>query len=262
MLEYVKEYDLSQEYSLFFQIQGKTCKTNFERKHIPTTLVEDKEGVYGFIDQFLIDHPDIKSISFSDGVSLYQLNLFDYMRDTYGGDKYDVEQPLRRSKTGHYYVFGEQPKGPTNLPWEEYKPKIDSVEEGARRSLSSDLFIISANGISMSGEIISIDGMGNRVAGMIFGPKHVLVIAGRNKIYPNEEIAMAMIRNKVAPLTYIRHMNKHYTKLQDLPCLKIGKCVNCIHDSSACRNIVVVRGQTNGHKDRIHLLLVNQDLGI
>ncbi len=261
MLEYVKEYDLSLEYSDFFHIQGQTCKKNFERRHIPTHLLENKEEVYSFIVDFLQSHQDIKTIAFSDGVTLYQLDLFDWMRGAYG-DQYNVNQPLKRSKTGHYYVFGDQPKGPTNLPWEEYKPKIDSVEEEARRALNSDLFIISANGISMNGEIISIDGMGNRVSGMIFGPKHVIVIAGRNKIYPNEEITMAMIRNRVAPLTYIRHMNKHYTQLQDLPCLKIGKCVDCIHDASACRNIVVVRGQTRGHKDRIHLLLVNQDLGI
>ena len=261
MIEYVKEYDLSQEYSDFFHVQSKTCKKNFERRHIPTAILEDKEGVYAFIDSFLLEHPDIKSIAFSDGVTLYQLDLFDFVRDTYG-ESYDVDQPLRRSKTGHYYVFGEQPKGPTNFPWEEYKPKIDSVEEAARKALNSDLLIVSANGISMNGEIISIDGMGNRVSGMIFGPKHVMVIVGRNKIYPNEEIAVAMVRNRVAPLTYIRHMNKHYTQLQNLPCLKIGKCVDCVHDASACRNLVVVRGQTNGHKDRIHLVLVNQDLGI
>lgn len=159
-------------------------------------------------------------------------------------------------------IFGEQPQGPTHFPEEEYKKKVETIEASARKALTSDLMIISANAVTMNGEIISIDGMGNRVSGMMFGPKHVICIVGRNKIYPNEEVAMAMVRNRTAPLTYIRHMNKHYNRLQDLPCVKKGKCFNCNHDYSACRDFVVVRGQTRGHSDRIHLVLVNQDLGI
>lgn len=125
----------------------------------------------------------------------------------------------------------------------------------------SDLLIISANGITLNGEVISIDGLGNRVSGMIFGPRHVVCIVGRNKIYPNEDVAMAMIRNHVVPLTYLRHINKHIASFNDVPCVKLGKCVDCMHEYSSCRNIVVMRGQIKQHKDRFHLVVINEDLG-
>ena len=74
-----------------------------------------------------------------------------------------------------------------------------------RASLLSDVFIIGANAITMKGEIVSIDGEGNRVAGMMCGPKHVIVVVGRNKICLDLDEALKRIRNVAAPLNYIRH---------------------------------------------------------
>ena len=65
----------------------------------------------------------------------------------------------------------------------------------------------------------------------------------------------------MAPLTYMRHINKHFSNFNECPCVKIGKCANCSHDSSACRNVVIIRGQNNIHRDRIHLVVVDEDLG-
>jgi len=125
----------------------------------------------------------------------------------------------------------------------------------------SDLLIVSANAITLHGEIVSLDGLGNRVGGMIFGPRHVLVIVGRNKISTDVETALTRIRNEVAPMTFIRHNLKHHTNFFDLPCLKVGRCMDCSQPQSACKDLVIVRGQNNRHKDRIHLIVVNKDLG-
>lgn len=178
-----------------------------------------------------------------------------------GGGIYDVNQPLKRGKNGHYAVFGDQPRIRRRLPEEEFKRLNDEWYEGCRRSLMSDLLIISANGITLDGEVLSIDGLGNRVSGMLFGPRHVLCIVGRNKIYPNEETAMSIIRNHVVPLTYLRHINKHSASFNDVPCVRMGKCVNCKHEYSSCRDIVVMRGQIKQHIDRFHLVVINEDLG-
>lgn len=148
-----------------------------------------------------------------------------------------------------------------NLPYEVWKEKNDSWYDGCRESLLSDLLIISANAVTMDGEIISIDGLGNRVAGMIFGPKHVICIVGKNKISTNEESALDRIHNYVVPMTYTRHMMKHSDSFQDVPCVKMGKCVNCYHEYSSCRNVVVMRGQIKQHKDRLHLVIINKHLG-
>ena len=111
------------------------------------------------------------------------------------------------------------------------------------------------------GEIVSVDGLGNRVSSMIFGPKHVIVIVGKNKITTDLDAALNRVHNYAAPLTYIRHANKHYTKHENLPCVKLGRCVNCSNLESACMNTVIVRGQIHHHADRIHLIVVNKELG-
>ena len=260
MLEYVDELDFSQEKSAFFQVQGQLLKKNFEKRHIPTTLVGGVNEVYDFINQFIIDRPYIHDIAFSDGVTLYQLDLFNWVKSHFK-EGFNINEPLERSKTGHYVIYGEREKGYKNIPYDEWKELSSQWYDNVRKSLLSDLLIISANAITLNGEIISIDGLGNRVSGMIFGPRHVICIVGRNKISTDIDAAMNRIHNYVAPLTYLRHINKHFSNFNDCPCVKVGKCANCNHDSSACRNVVVIRGQNNIHKDRIHLLVLDEDLG-
>ena len=195
------------------------------------------------------------------------MDLFNWINNTYSehrteeGDKYSIRQPLKRGESGHYAVFGKQPREKMQLPYSEWKKINDEWYDGCRQSLISDLQIISANAITLNGEVISIDRLRNRVSGMIFGPRYVLCIVGRNKIYPNTDVAISMIKNHVVPLTYLRHINKHLASFQDVPCVKLGKCVDCMHEYSSCRNIVVMRGQIKQHRDRFHLVLINEDLG-
>ena len=140
--------------------------------------------------------------------------------------------------------------------------EVLNVVESMRASLLSDVFIIGANAITMKGEIVSIDGEGNRVAGMMCGPKHVIIVVGRNKICLDLDQALKRIRNVAAPLNYIRHINKHHNRYNDLPCVQRGKCFDCTHPRSACRKIAVIRGEVEFNADRIHLLVVNNDLGL
>lgn len=177
------------------------------------------------------------------------------------GGKFTINQPLKRGLNGHYAIYGEQPPGKLHLPKEEFDILYEQWYENCRQSLLSDLLIISANAITLNGEIVSIDGLGNRVAGMMFGPKHVICIVGRNKIVTNVDFALEKIHNYVAPMTYIRHINKHHASFQDVPCVKVGKCFNCNHEYSSCRDVVIMRGQIKQHKDRLHLLVLNKDLG-
>lgn len=124
-----------------------------------------------------------------------------------------------------------------------------------RETLLTDLFVIGANAITMNGEIVSIDGTGNRVAGMIFGPKKVINIADKNKIVKDLDQALYRIRNITAPLNYIRHINKHHNRFDEIPCVKLRYCVDCSHPRSGCYNTVIVRGAVEINKDRIHLII-------
>lgn len=254
----VNECDFTQENSLWFNIVGGVISKNFGKRNIQVHLCDDEDAIKSLIKEFVATHPDIKTIAFSDGVTLYQLNLFDWVRDEFHG--YNVLQPLRRLKDGRYYSFKDHEMGEF-LPQEEYDKVINEWYEGCRQALLSDLFIISANAITLHGEIVSVDGLGNRVSGMIFGPRHVLVVVGRNKVVTDVDAAQNRIRNYVAPMTFIRHNTKHHTSFTDLPCLSIGKCADCSQPQSACRDIVIIRGQNKRHKDRIHIALINQNLG-
>lgn len=155
-----------------------------------------------------------------------------------------------------------------NLPESSTCPETNTtaewgtVVEAMRQTLLSDVLIIGANAITLKGEIVSIDGSGNRVAGMMFGPKHVIIVVGANKICMDLDEALKRIRNVAAPLNYIRHINKHHNRYDELPCVQKGKCFDCVHPRSACRKIAIMRGEVEFNADRTHLLVVNDNLGL
>lgn len=256
----VDETNLVEEFDAQFDHQFRFLKDKFESRRINCYPAYSMENVQDIINQFIIKREYIKEISFSDGVTLYQLGIFDFIREKFGAT-HSINEPLERSDSGHYKIYGVQPKGRMNLPYDEWREKHEIWYDNVRKSLSSDLLIIGANAITLNGEIVSIDGLGNRVSGMVFGPRHVICIVGKNKITTNIEAAMDRIHNIAAPLNYIRHAKKHYTNHEILPCVKRGKCFKCSNPESACMNIVVVRGQIHYNEDRIHLIVVNQNLG-
>ena len=137
---------------------------------------------------------------------------------------------------------------------DRYKQGIskDERNELLRQGLLSDYFITSTNAISMDGALYNIDGTGNRVAAMIFGPKNVLVVCGLNKIANDEVDAINRVRNIASPANAIR-LNK------DTPCTKLGYCVNCNSPQKICSSFVKI---DNSHvKDRIHIIFVKEELG-
>ena len=121
-----------------------------------------------------------------------------------------------------------------------------------RNCLMSDWFITGANALSLEGEMVNIDGMGNRVAAIVYGPKHVLVIAGMNKVMDTLEDAMTRARSVAAPINKQRFGN-------DTPCAFTGSCTDCLSDGCICNQILVTR---NCRPDgRIRFILVGEDLG-
>lgn len=122
-----------------------------------------------------------------------------------------------------------------------------------RDALLSDVFLTSTNAITMDGELVNIDGMGNRVAAMCFGPGKVIVIAGANKIVRDEEAAIARIKTDACPPNCVRLLKK-------TPCAATGKCGDCkIPGQTICSYTVTTR--FSAIPDRIHVILVNENLG-
>ncbi|HIU25786.1 MAG TPA: lactate utilization protein [Candidatus Copromorpha excrementigallinarum] len=122
-----------------------------------------------------------------------------------------------------------------------------------KKALRSDVFLSGLNAVTMDGEIVNIDGTGNRVAGIIFGPDKVILAAGANKIVPYEKDAVDRIRSDACPANCIRLGKK-------TPCAFSGKCADClIKGNTVCGHIVTTRfSATDG---RIHVVLINEALG-
>lgn len=133
------------------------------------------------------------------------------------------------------------------------KDKFSVFEETIRESLHSDIFLTSANAVTRDGKLVSTDGVGNRVAGMIFGPRKVILIVSRNKIVDDTDKAMHRIRNSVAPIHAA-------TKQKKLPCVATGRCTDCNAPQRIC-NITVILEKKPQLAD-ISVILVNEDLGL
>jgi len=115
-----------------------------------------------------------------------------------------------------------------------------------------DYFFMSSNAISLDGQLINIDGRGNRIACLITGPKNVIIIAGMNKIVTDVTSGMERVRNMAAPPNVVRLGQK-------TPCAELGKCANCLVDDCICCQIVITRkSQVPG---RIKVILVGEELG-
>ncbi|MGN1023194.1 MAG: lactate utilization protein [Lachnospiraceae bacterium] len=116
-----------------------------------------------------------------------------------------------------------------------------------------DYFLMSTNAITMDGELVNIDGNGNRVACLITGPSHVFVVCGMNKVAPDLESAVLRARNLAAPANCLR-VGRTKT-----PCLTTGRCANCLSEESICNQFVITR--RSGVRGRIKVFLVGESLG-
>jgi hypothetical protein len=132
-----------------------------------------------------------------------------------------------------------------------------------REVFFADVFITSANAITLDGRLVSVDGHGNRVSAMIFGPKKVIFVVGANKIVKDIDEALARVHNIAAPTNAMRHYLKHnMPEGSELPCVKLGHCVDCYHHERPCRYTAIIEGSGSMDPGRINVVLVGEDLGI
>ncbi len=124
--------------------------------------------------------------------------------------------------------------------------------EAMLKGYDADFFLSSANAMTQDGIIVNIDGNSNRVSCIAQGPKHVIFIVGMNKICDDIDGAMKRARNVAAPINAQRFG-------LDTPCSKTGTCMDCKSPDTICCQFLITR--FSRHKDRIHVILVNDFLG-
>ncbi len=118
--------------------------------------------------------------------------------------------------------------------------------------LGSDYFLCSCNAITEDGVLLNIDGNSNRVAAIAYGPKHVIMVVGMNKVAKDEEAAMYRARNIAAPV------NAQRFEL-NTPCKTTGSCADCKSVDSICCQFLMTR--FSRHQGRIKVILVNENMG-
>ena len=148
---------------------------------------------------------------------------------------------------------------------------LDRYEEGAdteeifRKAFSADYYLASANALTEHGEVYMVDGHGNRIAATVFGPKHVILICGRNKLVRNLREAIYREKTVATPKNCERLDKKSY-------CRYNGSCLKPEMDEdhlmcawycpdSICANTMILGKQNSSNRGRIHIILVDEDLG-
>lgn len=141
-----------------------------------------------------------------------------------------------------------------NQVWSHWNvPEGMSKDEVLLKAMVTDAYLCSVNGLAESGEIINIDGTGNRVAACLFGHKRLYYVVGKNKIAPTYDEALNRARNIAAPLNAKRLGRK-------TPCAVDGKCHDCNSPERICRGLTVHWKAMMGLHTEV--LLVNEDLGL
>jgi hypothetical protein len=128
--------------------------------------------------------------------------------------------------------------------------------ERRRKALTADVFLSGANAVTIDGKLVFIDGIGNRVAGLLFGPKRVIIAAGANKIVGDAESGIQRIKEVAAPLNAKRHSFHN-------PCGTSALCINCRGELKMCRQTVIIDGETPGiyPETHTHVVMVGESLG-
>lgn len=141
-----------------------------------------------------------------------------------------------------------------NVVYNHWKPGLSKEEvlQIRKAQMACDLFLSSVNALTLNGELVNIDGVGNRVNSSVFGPGQVILVAGFNKIVEDVPEAIKRIKNVSAPLN-ARRLNI------DVPCAKVGRCVDCNSPNRICRAVVILERRPS--LTDILVIIVGEELG-
>jgi len=143
-------------------------------------------------------------------------------------------------------------KGCTLLDHSQEELTIEERNIIRRKQLLANVFLCSSNAVTMQGELVNVDGTGNRVAAMMFGPERVIIAVGTNKLVDTLEDAHARIQNVAAPIN-----NKRLDRPN--PCVQTGKCTNCRSKTRICNMTAIIRRRPPFTD--IHVLVIGEELG-
>jgi len=136
--------------------------------------------------------------------------------------------------------------------WHWHGTNQEEQDAIRRKAMTADFYICSSNALTLDGKLVNIDGTGNRVGAMVFGPRRVLIIVGVNKLTENLDTAMERIKTKACPPN-ARRLNKN------TPCAETDQCPDCSSPHRMCNVTTIIEGKP-GSID-LNVLIVGEELG-
>lgn len=206
---------------LYYEKRGNILVKNLRSRHFDAYYCATAEEALAKAMELI---PQGASVGWGGAMSAQQIGLIDAVR---AGNYHTIDRETCRS------------------PQER--------EQAMRDCFGADVFLTGANALSLSGEMVNIDGIGNRVGAIIYGPKEVLVIAGMNKVADTLEQAVVRARTVAAPRNQQRF-------LRETPCTVTGTCADCKSADCICNQIVITRHCRPA--GRIKFILVGEELGL
>ena len=205
---------------LYYENRGKLLVKNLKSRHFDAYYCANKEEA---LNKALELIPEGASVGWGGSVSCAEIGLLNVLR------------------SGNYKAIDRES---VQTPEEK--------EQLAKEVLLADYFLTSANAMSLDGQMVNIDGTGNRVAAIIYGPKNVLVVVGMNKVCDTLDDAIKRARTVASPMNMQRF-------IKDTPCAVTGICGDCKSEGCICNQIVITRHcRPTG---RIQYIVVGEDLG-
>ena len=210
----------------YWQIRLKAVKEALEANNFEVFLAADVGEAGKIVKEQILPAVGAKSVSWGGSMTFLATGLYEEIKKMPGLEIFDA---FDRSKPA------------------------EQVLETRRKSVLADLFITGTNAMTEGGILVNLDMIGNRACSINFGPKHVVILVGRNKIVAELDDAMYRVKNYAAPLNAMRLDKK-------TPCVKTSYCEDCKSPDRIC-NVWTIT-EKSYPKGRIKVVLINQDLGL
>lgn len=203
----------------------ESVKEQLEKNNFDAYVAETVEEAKTLVLETIIPKTEAKSVSWGGSATFVQTGLYDVLKTSWDLEVLDT--------------------------YDKSFPPEEGLER-RRRSLLSDLFITGTNAVTEDGTLVNLDMIGNRVAAITFGPKHVIILVGRNKLVADTEEAMLRVKTYAAPVNTKRLEKK-------TPCAKTSFCSDCNSPERICNTWTLT--EKSFPKGRVKVVLINQDLG-
>jgi L-lactate utilization protein LutB len=210
----------------FWKIRIDEVKVNLEENNFEVFVAEDAAMARKIVVEEILQATGARKISWGGSMTLVATGLYELLKN---------REDLEIIDTFDKSVSPEQ------------------MLERRRQALLVDLFFTGSNAITEKGTLVNLDSIGNRVAGITFGPRNVVILAGRNKIASDLEEAMYKVKNQTAPINAMRLDKK-------TPCVKTSFCEDCKSPQRICNHWTIT--EKSSPKGRIKVVLINEVLGI